>query len=153
MKLPPGQVVAVCLSTGGIPRLPVESAQLTVAGFENDGHRYDEHYAKNRAVTLFNQEILDQFVPGAEAFPPGSVGENITVARIDLTALEVGTRLLVGETEIQLEKRWKPCHAKNSSSGYSRVNELEHFGFFASVVRPGTVHPNDRIEVPNASDQ
>ena len=147
MNLPPGQVVAVCLSAGGIPRLPVESAQLTVGGFENDGHRYDEHYAKNRAVTLFNQEILDHFDADAEPFPPGSVGENITVAGIDLGTLTVGARLSVGEAEIQLEKRWKPCHATNAASGYSRVNERENLGFFASVIRPGMVRNGDEVRV------
>lgn len=147
MNFPPGQVVAVCLSSGGIPRHPVESAQLSVGGFENDGHRYDEHYAPQRAVTLFNQEILDRFEPDAEAFPSGSVGENITLRGINLGDLEIGTRLLIGEAEIQLEKRWKPCHAKNAETGYSRVNEREHLGFFASVVRPGMIRGGDTIQV------
>ena len=147
MNFPPGQVVAVCLSTGGIPRLPVDSAQLTQRGFANDGHRYEEHYAKNRAVTLFNQEILDRFEPGAEAFPPGSVGENITITGIDLGELQVGTRLLVGEAEIHLEKRWKPCHAKNSANGNTCVNDRELLGYFASVLKPGEVKTGDLIKV------
>ncbi|QDU76526.1 6-N-hydroxylaminopurine resistance protein [Bremerella volcania] len=116
-------------------------------GFENDGHRYEEHYAPKRAVTLFNREILDRFEPDGEAFPPGSVGENITVAGIDLGKLAIGTRLAVGEAEIQLEKPWKPCHATNAASGQSRVNEREHLGFFASVVRPGTIRRGDVVEV------
>lgn len=147
MNFPPGQVFAVCISSGGIPRLPVESAQLTEGGFEDDGHRYDEHYVPKRAVTLFNQEILDRFEPDADAFPPGSVGENITVAGIDLGKLSIGMRLAVGEAEIQLEKPWKPCHAKNAATGYSRINKREHRGFFASVLRPGTIRRGDVVKV------
>ncbi len=147
MNFPPGRVVAVCLSTGGIPRLPVDSAQLTVNGFQDDGHRFDEHYAKNRAVTLFNQEILEQFDADSAAFPPGSVGENITIAGIELSRLAVGVNLEIGKTVVRLERPWKPCHAKNAANGYSRVNSQEHFGFFASVVTAGIVQPGDIVKV------
>jgi len=120
---------------------------LTPAGFQNDGHRYQEHYAPERAVTLFNQEILEQFEPGAPCFPPGSVGENITLRGIDLNQLEVGTRLSVGEAEIRLARRWKPCHAIDAQSGISQVNSQEHRGYFASVVNPGQVRAGDGIWV------
>ena len=147
MNFPPGQVAAVCLSSGGIPRLPVESAQLTVAGFENDGHRYDEHYAPQRAVTLFSFAILDQHERDALAFPPGSAGENITVKRLDLRKFRPGTRLRVGSAEIQLEKPWKPCHFKDATTGRTEPNTSQWTGWFASVVREGVIKPGDPIEI------
>ncbi|MFN3151955.1 MOSC domain-containing protein [Bremerella sp.] len=147
MNLPPGQVVAVCLSAGGIPRLPVESAQLTVGGFENDGHRYDEHYAPRRAVTLFDLAYLDQHERDALAFPPGSAGENITVKRLDLGKLQPGTQLTVGNAEIRLEKPWKPCHFKDATTGRTEPNDSGWNGWFASVVREGLIRPGYPIEI------
>ncbi|MEW4561286.1 MOSC domain-containing protein [Bremerella sp. JC770] len=147
MNFPPGQVVAVCLSSGGIPRLPVESAQLTIVGFENDGHRYEEHYNPKRAVTLLSQAILDHHERDGHKFPPGSAGENITVNRLDLSNYEPGTRLRVGSAEIQLEKPWKPCHFKDAATGRSQPNDAGCSGWFASVVREGTIQPGDPVEV------
>lgn len=147
MNLPPGQVVAVCLYTGGIPRLPVESAYLSVAGFENDGHRYDEHYAEKRAVTLFEFAYLNQHEQDALAFPPGSAGENITVKRLDLGKLKPGTRLTIGDAEIRLEKPWKPCHFKDAVTGRTEPNDSHWKGWFASVMREGAVKPGDCLEV------
>ncbi|MEW4456179.1 MOSC domain-containing protein [Bremerella sp. JC817] len=146
MKISEGHVVAVCLSSGGIPRLPVESAELTPYGFVGDGHRYDEHFAPKRAVTLFNFEILQRFEPATEPFLAGSVGENLSVEGIDLATLEVGDMLMVGTAEIRLEKRWKPCHAKDAKTGRTQPNVNEHLGFFASVQRAATVRPGNRIQ-------
>lgn len=147
MNTHPGQVVAVCLSSGGIPRFAVESALLTRRGFENDGHRYDEHYAPERAATLFNKEILDHFTSESEPFPPGSVGENLTLTGIDLNRLSPGTRLRIGEAEIRLEKAWKPCHAEDAVTGRTAMNDERWQGYFASVLKPGTIQAGEAVEV------
>ncbi|PQO38262.1 MOSC domain-containing protein [Blastopirellula marina] len=150
MNLPQGQVVAVCLSNGGIPRTAVESAELTSQGFHGDGHCYDQHYAPERAVTLFNQEILDRFAAGVASFPAGSVGENITLAGIDLNQLSPGACLMIGEVTIRLEKQWKPCHAKDATSGATVPNSAEWLGYFASVLTPGWVRAGQAIAVVDA---
>ena len=147
MNKAPGQVVAVCLSSGGIPRFAVESARLTTRGFENDGHRYDEHYAAERAATLFCQEILEQFAAGTDPFPPGSVGENLTLTGIDLNSLSPGARLRIGQAELRLEKKWKPCHAEDAVTGRTTPNDEPWYGFFASVLKPGTIQAGQDVEV------
>lgn len=146
MNLPRGQVVAVCLSNGGIPRRPVVSAELTPQGLKGDGHRYDQHYAPQRAVTLFNQELLERFADGVTPFPPGSVGENITIMGIDLTTLMPGQCLAIGEAKIRLEKRWKPCHAKDAATGEVAPNTAELYGYFASVVTSASLQAGQVVE-------
>ncbi|PQO42184.1 MOSC domain-containing protein [Blastopirellula marina] len=150
MNKVPGHVIAVCLSSGGIPRFAVESGRLTERGFENDGHRYDEHCVPERAVTLFCQEMLDQFAPKTEPFPPGSVGENLTLAKIDLSELSPGARLRIGEVELRLEKKWKPCHAEDSVTGRTAPNDQQWQGFFASVLKPGTIQAGQEVGVLEA---
>ncbi len=147
MNFPPGQVVAVCLSTGGIPRLPVDSALLTVGGIVGDGHRYEEHYAPQRAVTLFNFEVLDQHERDALAFPSGSAGENITVKGLDLEKMKPGWLLSIGDAEIRLEKPWKPCYFKDATTQRTEPNESDWKGWFASVMREGAIKPGDPIEI------
>ena len=142
-----GKIVAVCISAGGIPRWPVHTACLTIGGLLEDGHRFKEHYQPNRAVTLFSLEQLQAFAKGASPFPPGSVGENLTVQGLNLGALAPGVRLQIGETEVQLEKPWTPCHAQHAETGTTQPNSEQHKGFFASVTREGTIRTGDAIAV------
>ncbi|RCS54648.1 MOSC domain-containing protein [Bremerella cremea] len=147
MNLPRGQVVAVCLSNGGIPRTAVAAAVLTPQGFQGDGHRYEQHYARERAVTLFNLELLQRFADDVPSFPPGSVGENITLAGIDLQQLSPGDCLRIGEAEVCLEKRWQPCHAIDAATEATSLNSAGWWGYFASVVTPGMVCCEAEAEV------
>lgn len=142
-----GKIVAVCISAGGIPRFPVLAARLTVGGLLEDGHRFEEHYLPTRAVTLFSLEQLQAFAKGASRFPPGSVGENLTVQGLNLGTLTPGGRLQIGEAEVQLEKAWTPCHAQHAETGNTQTNSEQHRGFFASVTREGTIRPGDAITV------
>lgn len=127
--------------------MPVAAAQLTFQGLPGDGHRFEEHFQPKRAVTLFNLERLEAFAESAAPFPPGSAGENITLKGLDLQWLSPGARLLIGQAEVQLEKPWKPCHAKNAETGTTLANTENHKGFFASVVREGAIRPGDVVVV------
>jgi len=138
-------VVAICISDGGIPRLPISPAKVTFHGIEGDGHRYESHFQKSRGLTIFPEEGFAAFENGV--FQAGCVGENITTLGIDYRTLSVGCCLQLGEVEIVLSKIWKPCHAFCSDKAKPVPNHLGVTGFFAEVLKEGTLQPGCKIHV------
>ena len=54
-----GRVVQINVSPGGVPKLPVASARVTLEGLEGDGHRDLEHHGgPERALCLFALEQI-----------------------------------------------------------------------------------------------
>ncbi len=142
-----GRLIAVCVSAGGIPRIPVAMARVSPQGIEGDGHRFAEHYIPQRAVTLFSQEMLDRLAPTERPFSPGAVGENLTLGGIDLRRLTIGAEVTIGLATLRLEKPWIPCYAKDQVTGRVQPNRDQLPGFFASVVQDGVVRPGDPVQV------
>lgn len=142
-----GRVVSVAVSAGGIPRLPVATLTLTEQGISGDGHRYAEHYAASRGVSLFDQESIQRMSHAAWPLHPGCVGENITLADVNLSQLQVGNILILGSVRLELTRRWIPCHASSHETGETRINMEKLPGYFAQVVNPGTVEPGCQVIV------
>ncbi|MEX1042142.1 MAG: MOSC domain-containing protein [Pirellulaceae bacterium] len=135
------RVVAVCVSQGGIPRVPAESLILTDQGIAGDEHRYEAHYAENRGVSLFDQESIERMTQADWPLGPGCVGENITLEGIDIGGMEVGQILELGTVRLELSRLWIPCHAASHTTGESRINTEKLPGYFAKILRPGTLEP------------
>ena len=66
---------------------------------------------------------------------------------IDLKHLPVGTRLRIGETEVEVTQIGKECH--NDCAIKKAVGKcvMPTEGIFAVVVKEGVVRPGDEIEV------
>jgi hypothetical protein len=46
----PIRVASINISPGGIPKLPLESAQITFNGIAGDGHNHDKHNTPKQAL-------------------------------------------------------------------------------------------------------
>lgn len=81
------RVVAVCRSSGGIPKTPVESAAIDVNGIVGDDHAHAKHIRPDRAISIFDLESLMDLK--REGFPlaPGVAGENLTVENLRVQSL------------------------------------------------------------------
>ena len=77
----------------------------------------------------------------------GIFAENINTTGIDLKGLPVGTRLRIGETEVEVTQIGKECH--NDCAIKKAVGKcvMPTEGIFAVVVKEGVVRPGDEIEV------
>lgn len=140
-----GQIVAVCISPGGIPKRPLSSAVVTAEGLAGDQHAHQKHVRPDRAVSLFDWEILEQLV--AEGFPlaPGVAGENLTVAGLQVQQLPPGALLQAGDVLIRLEAPRKPCYVLDAIDPTLKTAILGRCGFMASVLRGGTLTPGMSI--------
>src|SRR5262245_50390907 len=98
-----GRVVQVSISAGGVPKRAVPSGRVTVEGLEGDGHRDREHHGgPERAVCLYAQELIEALQQEGHPVTPGALGENVTLAGLDWSALVPDACLLVGDVLLQI---------------------------------------------------
>jgi MOSC domain-containing protein YiiM/GNAT superfamily N-acetyltransferase len=150
-----GRVLQVNVSPGGVPKLPVERAQVGRLGLEGDGHNdRTVHGGPHRAVCLFGIEAIDRLRADGHPVEPGSVGENLTTSGVEWSLLPVGSRARIGTTlELELASDAGPCdtQAHNFREGkYSRMSIELHPSdsrMYARVTSEGEVRPGDVITI------
>jgi MOSC domain-containing protein YiiM len=117
-----GHVIAVSRSARNSFSKPVENSITLVEGLgvADDAHNGElvQHlYLKKkdptvpnlRQVHLVQTELFDDLSQKGFAVGPGDIGENITTREIDLPALPMGTRLMIGGACIEITGLRTPC--------------------------------------------
>lgn len=140
-----GQVVAVCTSGGSIPKQPLAGVEVTTSGLLGDGHAHAKHNRPERAVSLFDLEILTQLQK--EGFPlyPGAIGENLTIAGLHVQGLPPGTLLKIGDVLLRLEEPRKPCYVLDAIDPNLKDVIVGRCGYMASVKRGGLIEPGMNV--------
>jgi len=138
----------ISVSDGGMPKLPIESVEVTAEGVAGDWQKNRKyHGGPDRAVCLFSVELYDWLRTRDIDLPAGSVGENFTTAGIDLNGLKVGDRFRVGhKLVIELTDIREPCRNLNKLHPELLQRMKGRSGWVAKVVTPGTVKTGDTIE-------
>ncbi|MEX0677368.1 MAG: MOSC domain-containing protein [Pirellulales bacterium] len=142
-----GRLVAVCVSRGSIPKQTLSAVQVTADGLEGDGHAHAKHNRPQRAVSLFDFEVLTQLQK--EGFPlyPGAIGENLTVAGLHVQRLPPGTLLEIGDVLLRLEEPRKPCYVLDAINPCLKDVIVGRCGYMASVVEGGMIRPSMEIVI------
>ena len=142
------QVAAVCISGGGIPKLPQVSVPVTFAGLAGDGHHHAKHNNPLQAVCLQDLEILEDLTKEGFALKPGTTGENLTVRDLKVNHLGVGTILeFSGGVVLELTKERKPCYVLDAIDPRLKEAIAGRCGFYAKVLREGLIQAGESIEV------
>ncbi|MFC0409417.1 MOSC domain-containing protein [Roseomonas elaeocarpi] len=117
-----GRVVA--LSRSGEHRFskaPTDSVRLLEGlGVEGDAHlgttvqhlsrvAVDPTQPNLRQVHLIHRQLLEELLEQGFALRPGDLGENVLTEGLDLLGMPVGTRLALGEAEVELTGLRNPC--------------------------------------------
>lgn len=139
MRTQSGKVVAVCLSNGGIPKRIVAAADVSAEGLVGDGHAHAKHIRPERAISLFDMEILAQLRREGFALYPGAIGENLTVVGLNVQRLPPGTVLEIGNLIIRLEEPRRPCYVLDSIHPSLKDVIVGRCGYMASVVQNGRI--------------
>ena len=140
-------VEAICISKKkGIVKKAVDNATFK----ENWGITGDAHGGKwHRQVSLLSGESIDRVKEKLPGLRDGAFAENIITRGIDLTAIQVGDRLQVGDSVIlEITQIGKKCHndgcvIKKATGDCIMPKE----GLFAVVVAGGTISSADQIQV------
>lgn len=137
------EVVAVCISDNkGERKKPVAQVELRVDhGIVGDAHAANWH----RQVSLLAQESIDKMRALGLDVTTGDFAENITTSGIDLVSLPIGSRLVIGETLLEVTQIGKVCHTRCAIFFQAGDCVMPKEGIFAKVIKPGIIKPGDQI--------
>ena len=130
-------------------RVPVRTLNI-------DGDRQADltvHGGVDKAVYAYPMEhypYWQQELPGVE-LPWGAFGENLTVAGLSETAVNIGDRLRIGSAELLVTQPRFPCFKLNLK--FDRDDMVSRFlasglsGIYLAVVQEGEIGAGDAIEL------
>ena len=139
------EVVSVNISAEkGQPKHPVPVICLRLRhGIVGDAHAGDWH----RQISLLADESVDTMRAICQLeLDAGIFAENINTRGIELKTLPVGTRLRVGETELEVTQIGKQCHNDCEIKRTTGKCVMPTEGIFAIVIKEGRIQAGDEIE-------
>ena len=138
-----GQVVGLWLCVGHRePMSPVRIARM-IEGHGIEGDRHAGRGSNNaRQVLLMDRETLADFGLAA-----GEVRENVTTSGLDLSELQRGRRLSVGEVELEVTGECTPCSRMDEISPGLQERSEGRRGILATVRLTGSVSVGDGVRV------
>lgn len=140
------KVVAVNISaTKGVIKEPIKKGYFAFNhGLEGDAHAGDWH----RQVSLLSQESIDKMTAsGADNLSAGKFAENLTTEGIVLYELPIGTKLKIGETEMEVTQIGKECHKGCAIRELVGDCVMPREGIFTKVLVPGWIKAGDEITI------
>lgn len=141
------QIVAINVSPGGIPKTPKERVYVAHQGLAGDGRNHAKHLRADRAVSLFDLEVLHDLREEGYPLVPGAIGENLTVVGVRVQRLTPGDRLLLGDVVLELTEPRKPCYVLDAIDPRLKDVIIGRCGYLASVVREGVLSPGMEVRV------
>ena len=122
----------------GEQKKPAPDGRVTLKenhGIVGDAHARDWH----RQVSFLADEDVDTMRGHGIQIGFGDFAENVTTRGVDLASLPVGTRLRLGEAELEVTQIGKECHAHCAI--YQAVGDcvMPRRGIFARVLKGGEV--------------
>ena len=147
------RIYQINVSNGGVPKLPVPSAEVALSGLVNDSHNDKLHHGgPTRAVCIYSLEVITALQAEGHPIYPGSAGENVTIVGLDWPRVVAGLRLRLGEeVEIEITQFASPCTTIRKSflnDDFNRISWRTHAGWaraYARVLRPGRVAVGDTV--------
>lgn len=137
---------------GGVPKHPVETLEILNEGCAGDKQNDLKHHGGPlRAVCLLERQVMEQLRVAGHPIQPGSTGENILLDNLPEGSMAVGALLSVGDAVLAITGDAPPCKTIRASFIGGTFKELSHkrsagkTRWYASVVKPGTVHVGDEV--------
>lgn len=147
-----GVVFSVNTSQGGVPKLPVVEAMITVNGVEGDRQKNLKiHGGPDRAVCIFSIERILALQDEGHPIGTGSTGENLTISGIDWDLVAPGQLMEVGDAVLEIVSFTPPCRTIREAffeQKFSRMSQKVNPGWsrvYGRVLREGVVREGDTV--------
>ncbi len=140
-----GRIHAVSVSDRkGVVKHNVAQARLLVEhGLEGDAHAE----GGIRQVSLLSLASINKMVAAGANVKPGDFAENLTIEGLEVMTLPVGSRLKVGQVELEITQIGKTCHKGCAIRELVGDCVMPREGVFARVLTQGVIKVGDVIEV------
>lgn len=149
-----GNVSSLQASGGGVPKTPVQRAEIGPGGVVGDGQNDRLHHGRPwQAVCLYSAELLDGLRTEGHPIAAGYAGENITISGIDWNRMRGGLTIEIGAVRLRTSTTATPCHKIGDAfldRNWNRIHHGEHPGWarwYASVLAAGAIEPGDTVRV------
>ena len=150
-----GLIHSINISSGGVPKRAVDSANILKNGVKGDFNRVRDSRGgdPDRAVCIFSLERINEMKQEGHPIEIGSTGENLTIQGVDWNTLVEGARLEIGDVILELSEPCAPCSKIGESfieRRFGRVDHEQEFGWsrwLARVVRGGSVSIGDSVNI------
>jgi MOSC domain-containing protein YiiM len=139
------RIVSVNISsTTGVRKTPIPQGELRPqVGLVGDAHSGPWH----RQLSLLALESIQKMRERGLEVNPGDFAENITTEGLSLHTLPVGTRLRLGEVEVEVTQIGKECHTGCAIRQQTGDCVMPREGIFVRVLNPGVVRPGDPVSL------
>ncbi len=144
-----GTVVQLNVSPGGLPKLPIDAAEVTFAGMAGDRQATRVHHGRPwQALCIWSAEVIDDFRRAGHRLEPGRAGENITIGGLPWADVRAGVRLLVGEVLCEVSAYALPCASNKPWFIDGDFNVMHHergpvSRVYATVLEQGRIAVGD----------
>lgn len=153
-----GVVERINVSGGGVPKLPVERADVDHHGVVGDTQAARVHHGRPwQALCLWSDEVIQELAAEGHPISAGAAGENLTLAGIDWSTMRAGLTLDIGSVRCQLSAPAEPCAKNRQWFLDGRIELMDHARhpgssrWYATVVRPGAITAGAPVVVEPAS--
>jgi MOSC domain-containing protein YiiM len=142
-----GRTVTTSIWKAPVPG-PVRVAGINVAGDDQADRRV--HGGPNMAVYAYAAEDYEWWSDQlGEQLRPGTFGENLTLAGVDVGAMVVGEVWRLGSARLRVTQPRIPCFKLGIRMGDAQfVKRFEaacRFGAYFAIDEPGTIAPGDAV--------
>ena len=149
-----GRVEGLFVSNGGVPKLPIDHAEVGLRGLAGDRQHSRKHHGRPwQALCLWSVEVIHRLAAEGHLIAPGRAGENVTISGLDWTAMRPGVRLAIGGVLAETTPWTLPCR-KNAAwftgGDFDRMHHERERGvsrIYAWVLEPGTIRLGDPVTV------
>ena len=138
-----GRLLGIFTSNGGVPKLPIESAEIDLNGIIGDSCNNKKHHGgPMKAICVLENELLLKLQSEGHPIQPGTTGENILIEGYNL---EIGKIFDVGEVKLEVVSDATPCWkiADSFTDGdYTRMSNEKHANdtrWYCKVLNPGEI--------------
>ena len=150
-----GSVHQISVSTGGVPKLPVEFADVVADGLVGDTQKNRKHHGgPTRAVCVYGLDAIEALRAEGHPIGPGTTGENLTLAGLVWADIGVGSRFVFeGGLELEVLSFAEPCYkirASFAGGNEDIVNQRTSPGLsrvYTRVVTPGRCRVGEGVTV------
>ncbi len=138
-------VIAVCISEKrGTKKVEVPYIDiLPDLGIIGDAHAGNWH----RQISLLAQESIDKMKSLGVRIKPGDFAENIVTEGVVVNTIPVGTKVMIGQTIIEITQIGKKCHNDCEIKRITGKCVMPTEGVFAKVIKGGRISCGDDISI------
>ena len=142
-----GQILGIFVSNGGVPKLPIDSAQIDTDGIVGDACNNKKHHGgPMKAICVLENKLLLKLQSEGHPIKAGTTGENLLIEGYEL---EIGKVFEVGEVILEVVSDATPCWkiADSFTEGnYDRMSHAKYPGdtrWYCKVLQTGKISISD----------